>query len=209
MKYLLIVLVLIGSGEVQAQSGTFQDPRDGNIYRTLIINGKKWFREHLRLRTSNSYFKNTDKDTSGLANGNYYSNNELEGLCPAGWHLPTIAELEEYIQYMAFRNGIPDSAIKRTISKDIDSSLMIKLGNCNPLQDTLLQLYSIGWVEGRKLKIEKSLSLWIRDTKNQDLKFHTHIGLLGYIIHTHEHNIIDKPKRVRRFPVRCVCDEAF
>ena len=204
---LFIAFIFITSTGALAQPGTFLDKRDGNVYRTIHFNGKTWFREHLRLKTSHSYFPNVKRDTSALREGNYYLHTELPSLCPKGWHLATIVELEEYILFMARINHVPDSALERSISKDADSSLRITIPGFDPMSDTLLQLRSIGWVQGKKMHLDKSLSLWMNDTRHFDNKFHAHIGKLGYIIHTHEHNIIDKQKLIRMFPVRCVCDE--
>jgi hypothetical protein len=118
----------------------------------------------------------------------------------------TFDDLEGYIRHVAKLNNMPDSLILRTTSSNRDSSLLILIGNLNPLHDTLLKFLSTGWVEGNKLEKQKSLSLWIIDNRTRDEKFHAHIGPLGYIIHTHLHNIIDKPRRIRKFAVRCVCE---
>lgn len=205
MKILTVGWVLFGSITLQAQTGTFIDQRDGNIYSTITIGKNTWFREHLRLKTASSYFPNFSKDTVDLINGNYYSNSELNNLCPEGWHVATIYEFEEYLKELTTQRNIPDSAILRNTSPR-DSSVHITPGNLNPLRDTLLNLAPIGWVEGNKPHKERSLTLWIRDTRTNDEKFHVHIGALGYVIHTHVHNVIDKPKRIRKFTVRCVCE---
>ncbi len=189
-----------------AQSGAYTDPRDGNIYQTVKIGTMIWFREHLRLKTAQSYFPNYNEDVTDLKNGNYYGMEELNSLCPAGWHIPTINELKQYIFWITAENGIHDSSIVRSISIDKDSSMLFNVPNWNPLTDTVLNLVSIGWVEGNKRVSNKSLSMWVTDTEKNDTKFHSHIGSLGYVIHTHLHNVIDKPKKVRKFVVRCVCE---
>jgi uncharacterized protein (TIGR02145 family) len=201
----LLCWLLIASILVHAQPGTFTDKRDGNIYSTITIGNKTWFREHLRLKTSLSYFPNFNKDTTELKYGNYYSNNEVHALCPEGWHVATIPEFEEYLAVLARQRNIPDSAIVRNIFPK-DSSAFISLGNMKPLRDTLMNFVPIGWVEGNKINKGRSLTMWMKDSRTNDDKFHVHIGSLGYVIHTHIHNVIDKPKRIRKFTVRCVCD---
>jgi uncharacterized protein (TIGR02145 family) len=206
MKMITSGLVILITFNLKAQTGIFTDSRDGNIYQTITIGNKIWMREHLRLKTGLSYFPNKNKETTGLKYGNYYSNKELNSLCPKGWHLASVEEFKEYISILTLQNNIPDSSISVTTSKDIDSSQLIRLGNFNALHDTLLKLAPIGWVEGKKIKKDKSLTLWVKDLKNHDDKFHIHIGSLGYSIHTHFHNIVDKPKLIRMFTTRCVCD---
>jgi len=206
IKTTLISISLFFGNVLAAQTGTLIDKRDGNLYQTIQIGNKTWLREHLRFVTRSSYFPNVKGDTIGLYLGNYYSNNEVDSVCPKGWHLATIDELEEYIQAIKQLYSYPDSMVEHTISPHRDSSFRITIKGFDPMSDTLLRLYSIGWVEGKKIHLDKSLSLWLNDTKYFDNKFHAHIGKLGYIIHTHEHNIIDKPKNIRKFPVRCVCD---
>ncbi len=207
MKITTTALFIVVSFNLQAQTGTFIDERDGNTYQTITIGNKIWFREHLRLKTSLSYYPNFSKHSEDFTNGNYYSHLELDSLCPKGWRMATLDDLEDYIREIALQNNIPDSAILRSISPNRDSSSHILIGNLNPLQDTLLNLLSTGWVEGNKLEKQKSLTLWMRDTRTNDIKYHAHIGPLGYIIHTHLHNVIDKQRRVRKFSVRCVCEK--
>lgn len=206
MKIIIAVLIIFITVNVQSQTGTFTDSRDRNVYQTISIGDKVWFRENLRLKTSLSYFPNFSKDTADLIYGNYYSYTELNTLCPEDWHVATINDLTQYIRLLITKHALPDSAIIVNTSADKDSSLFIKLGNINPLVHTMLNLVSIGWVEGNKLQRKKSLTFWLRDTRTNDDKFHTHIGPHGYIIHTHYHNVIDKPKRIRKFAIRCVCE---
>ena len=207
VTYLIIILLVISNVEcVQAQTGVFTDRRDGNTYQTITIGKRVWLRENLRFKTSLSFFPNVNKDTSDLKYGNYYSYNEMNTICPEGWHVATIKEFEEYLHALAVLNNIPDSSIIRTTQQNRDSAAHISIGGLNPFNDTLLNFPLIGWVEGKKVENKKSVTIWLADTHTNDDKFHAHIGSLGYFIHTHLHNVIDKPKRVRKFTVRCVCE---
>jgi uncharacterized protein (TIGR02145 family)/uncharacterized repeat protein (TIGR02543 family) len=66
------------SGLVRA--GTFTDYRDGKMYKTVEIGGKKWMAENLNYKTSKSY--------SGTY-GRLYTWNAAISACPRGWHLST------------------------------------------------------------------------------------------------------------------------
>ena len=202
MRILFCCILLALTCSSQAQFNYFNDPRDGNVYETVTIGNKTWFRENLRLRTDLAHFK----DSSQVRLGNYYSNLDLGSVCPPGWHVATVEELREYILFIARKNNVGDTNIIITRSKDADSSLMINVPGVRPGSDSLLNLVSLGWVEGGKIKKDKAFTMWLTDSQGSDNKFHAHIGALGYIIHTHFHNIIDKPKKVRKFVVRCVCE---
>ena len=45
------------------------------------------------------------------------------------------------------------------------------------------------------------------DEDRDDDKYHLHIGETGYFIHSHDHNVIAKPRKQRRFAMRCVTDK--
>lgn len=109
--------------------GTFTDPRDGNVYKTVKIGNQVWFAENLR------YAGNIPQVTSQQAwaaiwnNGNptgqpawaYYNNdpsyNDTYGklynwyavntgtLCPPGWHIPTDSEWTTLTNYLGGSAG--------------------------------------------------------------------------------------------------------
>ena len=80
------------------------------------------------------------------------------------------------------------------------------LKHINVLKENLLNLTPAGWIEGKKMMNTESLNLWVVDKRTNDNKYHLHVGESGYVIHSHIHNIIDKPRRIRMFNVRCVCE---
>lgn len=85
----------------ETSCGTFKDPRDGEVYRLACIGGQKWFAENLRFDALDNKIPDNDpsllKDYGRLYTWEAVSDNAtrhrddnlLQGLCPAGWHIPT------------------------------------------------------------------------------------------------------------------------
>jgi uncharacterized protein (TIGR02145 family) len=96
--------------------GTFTDPRDGNVYKTVKIGNQTWFAENLRYSEGIPQITSQEAWVAIWNNGNptgqpawvYYDNNSSYNtiygklynwyavntgtLCPQGWHIPTTAE---------------------------------------------------------------------------------------------------------------------
>jgi len=114
---------------------------DENVYRTVTIGKQVWMAENLKvthyrdgtpipnvdddeewsLLTKGAYclYQNnpsTYKETYG-ALYNFYSVNDIRGLSPEGWHVPTAAEWRELINYLG-GNDVAGGKMK-----DIGSSL--------------------------------------------------------------------------------------
>ncbi|NOT52129.1 MAG: hypothetical protein HOP10_12725 [Chitinophagaceae bacterium] len=206
MKPILLILSCTFSFGCIAQTGVFTDERDGQQYKTIVIAGKKWFRENLRFQTNFSFCPNFNKDSAACKDGNFYSNSELNTICPSGWHVATIPEWESYMSVFMKNNGINNGVLQYDTSKFLDKHFGISMKGAEIFKDTLLNLLPLGWVEGIRLVKNDGLTLWVVDTETNDEKYHFHIGKLGMVKHSHEHHIIDKPKKIRKFAVRCVCE---
>ena len=93
----------------EKEYGLFQDPRDKQFYKTIVIDSLVWMAENLNYASEGSVcFENdsmycdlygrlytTDQARNGELEPNDYKN--VQGICPEGWRLPTSQELEDVI----------------------------------------------------------------------------------------------------------------
>ena len=211
-KLNLIWLFLILTQQMSAQDSLFVDSRDGKTYPTVEIGDLLWFGTNLSFESPNSWCVEHDK-AKHCVDGNYYYNTELDSLCPQGWRVATWTDWESSIKLIVQRHGMsPDSIVYDTAHfKNSFSRLLVS--GFNLINDTLsLNIKETGYVEGKKGKAKKkikysSASFWVIDKETNDPKMHLHIATSGLNKHNHSSSIIDKPKKMRRFAVRCVCDK--
>jgi uncharacterized protein (TIGR02145 family) len=85
------------------------DSRDGNVYKTVIINEKRWMAQDLRISDSiaEPWLKNGEWgsvlycDTLQQCYYDYVTTDYIqlpEKLCPEGWHLPSESEFESLLE---------------------------------------------------------------------------------------------------------------
>jgi len=83
--FILVFLTL--QGQV-----TFTDKRDGNVYRTINLNGITWMAENLKYKPIHGavYFENDPDNARNY--GMLYDWKTAKTVCPLGWHLPSGSE---------------------------------------------------------------------------------------------------------------------
>lgn len=95
-----------------------EDRRDGKKYRVVIIGKKAWMAENLKFDDRRSECYNSDYDNCDMY-GRYYTWSQalaidgncdikkcslrpgnMRGICPEGWHIPTLQEWENLVVYV-------------------------------------------------------------------------------------------------------------
>lgn len=97
--------------------------KDGNEYKTVTIGSKEWMAENLKVEhyrngdpipqvqdekewkklTTGAWCYYENKTENGVTYGklyNWYAVNDLRGLAPEGWHVPSDAEWKELEEYL-------------------------------------------------------------------------------------------------------------
>jgi uncharacterized protein (TIGR02145 family) len=98
-KFLLTLASLFLLGSLVAQDN-FTDSRDGNVYRTISIEGVTWMAENLKFVNIQGAHL-FDNNTGNLPfYGLLYSWKAALNACPAGWHLPSGIEFRSLANYL-------------------------------------------------------------------------------------------------------------
>lgn len=97
--------------EYTPKFGTVFDERDGRTYKTTVINGLEWMAENLNYVVDSSFCYNDESaycekygrlyrwesamalDTTAIRVRQWTEGKKYQGVCPQGWHLPTLEEL--------------------------------------------------------------------------------------------------------------------
>jgi uncharacterized protein (TIGR02145 family) len=116
----LLVIFLLASGiisscskEQESLSTSITDPRDGQVYPTIVIGNQCWLQMNLNFEIGNSWCYDNDPanceiygrlyDWETVMQGALSSDSVpsgVQGICPPGWHIPSNDEWSILIDYL-------------------------------------------------------------------------------------------------------------
>ena len=116
-----MITVVGGNGNGDENQGTFTDARDGKVYKWVKIGDQVWMAENLAYNLAGSRAYNDDEAKAAVY-GRLYTLLQAIGeegpVCPAGWHLPSIAEWETLFGYIVANPGVYGTVSKALASKE-------------------------------------------------------------------------------------------
>jgi uncharacterized protein (TIGR02145 family) len=115
-----LILACSGSRDSTIEESAFTDQRDGRTYKTARIGDQVWMAENLNY---GKVVKDCDQQNNGIVEKTFYKNDSTigavygglytwdeamnwqhsesnQGICPEGWHLPTLAEWRQLSQFL-------------------------------------------------------------------------------------------------------------
>lgn len=84
--------------EIRDKSGMFTDPRDGQVYRTIKVEGREWFAQNVNYEIPGHSWCYEDKDSYCSRSGRLYDLEGARQACPEGWHLPRDREWSDMLK---------------------------------------------------------------------------------------------------------------
>jgi len=120
-------------------NGFFEDPRDGELYKTVTINGTEWLAENFRFRCKGSLILGDNKNNL-KTKGRLYTYEAAMEYAAAGWRLPTPSEWEALIQFAKDNAGNATESLMHRDSWDYTDSV-------EPTDDFGFGIYSAGYAD--------------------------------------------------------------
>lgn len=138
MKKIFSAVVLIIYFTALSGQGKITDKRDGNVYRTVTINGATWMAENLRYMPKHGAAYYDNDANNAPVYGILYEWKAALNACPTGWHLPSGTEFRNLSDHFQHQESW------RKASRDT-LSIEIQLGGMQDHEGTFSEIDESGY----------------------------------------------------------------
>lgn len=211
LSLIIASLFFAHSGRAQDEtSGSFTDPRDGNVYKWVKIGNQIWMAENLRFKPDSGSWCWENKEGNCAIRGRLYDWETAMQVSPSGWHLPTDDEWKELEVVLGLTTEQADQEGLR-IDKDSLLAGKIKLPDIWPYEyegkpltitnETGFSAEVTGFFALNEFTHD-SYSSWWSSTGNDEKAWLRHIGFFA--------NFIGRVQNSKAFgfAVRCIKDQS-
>lgn len=205
------VTSLAGSGQADADSGTFRDPRDGREYPWVRIGDQIWMAENLQFATESGSWCWENDEAECRARGRLYNWETAQRVAPPGWHLPTDEEWKTLEKFLGLTTEqIEETGIERGGPGNTVAAVLKKAGawpaeyEGNPMEITNQTGFSAvpSGLYGLGEFSHDGYTGWWTSTASEDRAW---IRIVGFFNNKLTRDLNNK---AHAFPVRCVKDRA-
>lgn len=197
---LLLASILLICGFSFADS--FKDSRDGKVYKTVKIGNQTWLAQNLNFKAVGSVC-NLDGDANlNCENGRFYPYDVALRACPAGWHLPSLEELQAF-RDLVFANSKENNAARIGSLMKTKTGWKHKEGIPEGSDFYGFSSYPAGVIMGTtKIQmIGETSDYWSSSTKDSDPK---HAVTWGFHWEDERFGIWESDKKMCYHTVRCL-----
>ena len=162
---LILMLFVLATYSV---AGSFVDKRDGRTYKTIKIGTQTWMAENLKFNANPSFcyqgseancqkygrmypwhvaMKLPAKKAYDNENVKDYVKDVHQGICPTGWHIPSVAEFDTLYEYALVGDESPST---KKLSTDPTERFMMNPKGFNLKYGGQLMIYGFEYYRGFK-----------------------------------------------------------
>lgn len=138
MKRIFSAVISIVICSAAYGQGEFTDKRDGNVYRTVTVNGVTWMAENLRFKAKHEALYYDNDPNNAREYGMLYDWKSATTACPSGWHLPSGTEFRNLSDHFQHHDSW------RKSSRD-SLSIEIQLGGMQDHEGTFSEIDESGY----------------------------------------------------------------
>jgi uncharacterized protein (TIGR02145 family) len=86
--------------EPATEMESFTDSRDGKVYKIVEIGNQTWMAQNFAYKPTEGFWAYNNDENNVSTYGYLYTLETAKSICPDGWHIPSLEEWTELIDYL-------------------------------------------------------------------------------------------------------------